>query len=279
VSESNKIVVKALFTYPFKSCGGVRLERTTVLPHGFDQDRRFVVVDAVSGQFLESVYRQQLSLVQTLILDGSGEVCVHTPRMGLCSLHTVRRSGTPRPVTVQKTVITGYDQGDNIADWFSTCLGIRCRVVAIWETEMPKKEVADKIMTIAGHDSSTIHLINEASLSDLNRRIVYRSEKDDTHYNAVVAERFRPSIVIGGDKAYTEETWGDVQIGSTVLRFRKNAPRCYMTLINPLTGEIDDEPLRTLKKYKTNRKGEAEFGTYLFPIQSGEIKVGDVVSI
>jgi uncharacterized protein len=133
-------------------------------------------------------------------------------------------------------------------------------------------------MTIAGHDSSSIHLISESSLSDLNHRIMYRVENGEAHYNAVAVERFRPNILVGGAATYTEDDWKNVQVGSTILRFRKKVPRCYMTLVNPVTGEVDAEPLSTLKRYRMNKENEAEFGIYLFPTLTGVIKVGDVLS-
>lgn len=57
-------------------------------------------------------------------------------------------------------------------------------------------------------DSCQVHLVNTASLEDLNEKL----------QKQVNIDRFRPNIVIAGKQAYEEEKWKRIQIGECLLK-------------------------------------------------------------
>lgn len=91
-------------------------------------------------------------------------------------------------------------------------------------------------------DLSSFHLINQASVDDLNDRI---SGTKISPYN------FRPTILIEGPNAtaFAEDGWDWIKIGDVVMRNVKPCTRCIMTTIDPNTAVRSPlrEPLKTLE--------------------------------
>lgn len=90
-------------------------------------------------------------------------------------------------------------------------------------------------------DLSSILLINQASVDELNNRIPN---------STVTKHNFRPNIVVEGENIapYSEDNWNWVKIGNIVLRNVKLCTRCALTTIDPETGikSSNHEPLTTL---------------------------------
>ncbi|XP_018579002.1 mitochondrial amidoxime-reducing component 1-like [Anoplophora glabripennis] len=125
-------------------------------------------------------------------------------------------------------------------------------------------------------DLTSILLLNQASVNDLNKRIGNSS---------VTVLNFRPNFVVDGpDLApYAEDSWEWVKIGNVVLRNVKECTRCIMTTINPenASRSSDMEPLKTLKKYRLSN-GPSKvpiMGIHLEVKRPGSIKVGDPVYV
>jgi uncharacterized protein YcbX len=60
--------VSGIFIYPIKSCQGIALTETEVLPQGFAWDREFMLVDQ-SRKFLTQRQYPQLATIQVKIQD------------------------------------------------------------------------------------------------------------------------------------------------------------------------------------------------------------------
>lgn len=118
------------------------------------------------------------------------------------------------------------------------------------------------------HDDSDVLVISAVSLRQL-----------ETEYGAFVNPlQFRPNIILDGPdmKAFEEEDWagGELTIGDAVLTATSACLRCVVTTINPETLTSDPAFL----KLQAQLHG-ARFGTYCNVIQSGDIKIGDVVQV
>jgi len=90
---------------------------------------------------------------------------------------------------------------------------------------------------------------------------------------------FRPNIVIsGGISAFAEDSWERITIGDITFELVKPCSRCVVTTID-INGlkSADQEPLRTLGRYRKNEFGIC-FGQNLVHLSQGEIRKGDLVT-
>jgi uncharacterized protein YcbX len=90
--------------------------------------------------------------------------------------------------------------------------------------------------------------------------------------------RFRPNIVIDGERPYAEDEADEIRIDGVRFEPVKACTRCAITTTDQSRGERDgEEPLRTLRQYRFNRelKGVV-FGQNLILIEGlgREIRVG-----
>ena len=96
-------------------------------------------------------------------------------------------------------------------------------------------------------------------------------------------ERFRPNIVIHDDELQPHEE-DDMErlIGpGYVLQMVAPCARCPMPNLDAASGRFQEEPTRTLREYRLNRRGDnVLFGTHAFVAEgagSALIRVGDAV--
>ncbi|VAW80212.1 Flavodoxin reductases (ferredoxin-NADPH reductases) family 1, partial [hydrothermal vent metagenome] len=120
-------------------------------------------------------------------------------------------------------------------------------------------------------DGFPMLLITEASLNDLNTRLEH----------PVSMRRFRPNLVVDGDRPYAEDNWHRIRIGEVEFEGVKNCSRCIFTTIDPDTGIKNPatEPLRTLSQYRRRPEGGVYFGQNLIPRSGGKVRVGDKIEL
>lgn len=265
--------VSALYTYPIKSCG--RLSHTAV---NFDQrgpvwDRRWVVTDS-DGMFYTQRELPPMALIQPLFTDDT--LLLTAPGMSDIRVALdVERAGT-HAVRVWKDTCEAWDEGDQLAQWFSDYLKVDARLMRM--TDDHKRTVdrtyAPYDATVSFADGYPALIISEASLADLNQRLIERGSE------ALPMSRFRPNIVIANSEAYAEDTWREAQIGNMTFDVVKACARCVMTIVDPATGTIPDkaEPLATLNTYRKHTRG-VMFGQNSIHRAAGTLKVGDVVTV
>ena len=118
-------------------------------------------------------------------------------------------------------------------------------------------------------------LISEASLAELNRKLVEKGKP------TVTMKRFRPNLVVSGvETAHEEDQWEQMRIGETVFDLPKLCDRCSIPNVNPKTGEPGKEPTKTLATYRAWDKG-IWFGQNCVA-QDGvakALRIGDIVEI
>ena len=114
-------------------------------------------------------------------------------------------------------------------------------------------------------------ITSEASLADLNARLVARGEV------SLPMDRFRPNIVVRDCEAFAEDTWPRFRIGGVRMRGAGPCARCIVTTTNQQTSERGVEPLRTLASYRRDpTEGKAvNFGQNLIAEEEGTVRVGD----
>ncbi|KAI4455407.1 molybdopterin cofactor sulfurase mosc [Holotrichia oblita] len=195
----------------------------------------------------------------------------------------------------RRAPVETLDCGDDAAVWLSRFLlgeqsGIRLGYYREQfrrniELQYPKyfRDYVNIRLESAGiyTDLTSYHLINEASIDDLNTILE----------NPVVPNNFRPNILVEGQnlEAYSEENWNWIKIEEVVLRYVKPCTRCILTTVDPEAGNLsaDREPLKSILRTNNLKQPahikcegkKAVMGILIELWKSGEINVGDEVLV
>jgi uncharacterized protein YcbX len=260
-----RISLTGIFIYPVKSLRGFALDKAVVVGGRFVGDREWLLLDQHDRFMHQRDYPQMARLRAVPTADG---LAVDVPgRPGLLlarpaadvpvrHMRLWRRLAPVRPVS------------DSADAWFTAALGVPARLMSfasdVASLETPSWEVDASLQ-----DATPFHLTSQDSLDDLNRRIGW----------PVPMNRFRPNLVLAGAPAYAEDSWRDVRLGPTTLRWVKPCTRCKMTMTDQESGERPSlEPLRTLATYR--RLGsEVVFGQYFTALDDGTLRVGDQLEV
>lgn len=262
------LTIASLTIYPIKSCAGILLDMAEIGPKGFLYDRVLMLVTS-TGRFLTQREQPRMALV-TPTLRQDGELLVAAPGMPGLALPIVDQ-GEPRQVVIWKHTCQSIDQGDEAARWFSTFLGIPCRIVAMakdYVRQVNARYAVHERDQVGFADGYPFLLISTSSLDDLNARMP----------QPLPMSRFRPNIVVSGSAPYEEDTWRTIRVGQMVFHIVKPCARCPIPTIDQLTTSRGKEPLRTLATYRHAHKG-VMFGQNLIHEQGGALRVGDAVEV
>lgn len=270
------MLVSALYIYPVKSLRGFSVAAAALDALGLVGDRRFLVIDQ-NNQTLTQRDLPQMASIETaltptdLVLQSPDRSSIRIP---------LRSAATAEHLTVsvwRSKDLLADDCGPDAADWLSTQLRVRCRLVRIGERFRrpvlnPERATEHDLVSFA--DGYPCLIVSEASLADLNRRLA------ETGQDPVPIDRFRPNIVVRDTSPHAEDTWSRFQIGDVIFRSGGPCGRCIMTTTDQLTGARGKEPLRMLATYRrdTQRPTEVNFAQNLInETKVGRIAVGDPI--
>lgn len=265
--------VSSLHIYPIKSTAGISLAHTIVEELGLSFDRRFVVSDP-SGLFITGRTEPTLCLVQsTLVMQG---ITLSAPNMPTLILRYNEFDNQYQNVTVWGDDIAGQLCSTKANAWFSQYLQRPCQLLFFGKNSHRQKGLnTDSSRKLAFADGYPLLLISQASLDDLNSRLI------DNKQQAVSMAQFRPNIVIEHCLPFAEDGWQHIRIGNVEFMVSKPCERCIFTTVNPQLGEknAEQQPLRTLKSFRQNQHGEVLFGQNLIALNNGQIKQGDELTV
>lgn len=273
--------LSGLFIYPVKSFRGTPVAAAGVDALGLIGDRRFLVVDE-QGRHLTQRPLPRMALIATALT--AGDLVLRTNDSGEIAVPLrADPSGPPpplRPVSIWKSEgLLAEDCGPDVSRFLSSFLGVTCHLVRIGEKFRrpvlnPERAAPGDVVHFG--DAYPFLVTSEASLADLNDRIVARGEEP------VPMDRFRPNLVIAGSGAFAEDTWPRVRVGEIVFRAGGPCSRCIVTTTDQHTGErTGREPLRTLATYRRDARepGDVNFGQNLIhETKSGRLRIGDPVT-
>ena len=263
---ANRTVSK-LTIFPVKSCRGIDVMLAALEPRGFRFDRRWMIADG-SGRFFTQREYPRLALIA--VEQGVNDLSLNAPGMQTLRI-PLRLTGRPLlQVEIWDDRVQAMTAEPDAAKWISSFLGISCQFVYMPDaSDRPvNPRYAFRKEQVSFADAFPFLLVSEASLADLNTRLE----------TPLPMNRFRPNIVVAGCEPYEEDTWKQVQIGSTLFHVAKPCARCATTVVDQSTGIKGVEPLRTLSTYRTSN-GKVLFGQNLIHEGGGEIRVGDAVTV
>jgi len=266
-----------LFLYPVKSLRGCAVPSAEVDALGLIGDRRFLVVDE-TDRFLTQRTLPRMALVTTA-LDATHLTLAVSPSSSIRVPRAPDPTAPLRTVSIWKSEnLLAEDCGAEAAAFLSDFLSVRCRLVRIGAafTRPILKATARPGETVTFADAYPLLVISEASLADLNDRVVERGE------DPLPMDRFRPNLVVSGCAPFAEDTWPRFRIGEIDFRAGGPCARCIMITTDQATAERGKEPLRTLATYRRDAidPTDVNFGQNLIhETKSGRLSVGDAVQI
>ena len=255
--------------YPVKGLRGFAVDEAVVEPWGLAGDRRFMVVDGASRFMTQREWPAMAVVAADLV---SGELALST-RSGQDIRIPLPDATRPRVgVTIWKDRVPAVDCGSAVAAWLSDVLGTPCRLVHMSEPATARATDPD-FATSGDHvsfaDGFPLLVTTQASLDDLNTRLAV----------PVTMGRFRTNLLVDGAEPWAEDEWRDLSVGEVRFAGVKDCARCAVTTVDQESGarSEDNEPLRTLARFRRKAGGRIIFGQNLIPRRLGRIALGDPV--
>ncbi|KAJ1743489.1 hypothetical protein LPJ79_000063 [Coemansia sp. RSA 1821] len=285
--DSNEWTVSALYTYPVKSCQGVRLHESQLTSTGLEYDRLWMLVDARSKRFVTQRQLPRLALVQVTINQAEQLL-----ELSADSMPPLQLPLHPQPADLHDSVSVRvwYDMvearrcGDAADSWVTQLVG---RPTWLLYKDPQKPRLVSRYVPQNCKDAPQsgfadvfpLHVTTEPSLDDVNSHVP----------RPLSQQHFRPNIVLRSPqgKPYAEEEWTRVEVGPKrwSLFFTSRTPRCSMPNVDLETGQMseDKEPMATMRTFRCVDPGKPSFvcfGMQAAPQTAGNfIKVGDSISV
>lgn len=259
-------ILSQISVYPIKSAAGIDLSTSWVDSIGLPFDRRFVVSEPC-GQFITARTMPKLCLIQANLTPNG--LILTAPDMPLLVIEYDKCLDQYQAVNIWKDNLLGQRCQEQVDAWFSQYLNRPCHL--LYFGEQSSRTVANSTNPVAFADGYPLLLISQASLTDLNARLT----------TPVTMRQFRPNIVVDNCLPFAEDNWQHIRIGEVEFEVSKPCSRCIFTTVNPQTAEKHhlQEPLATLKSYRQVEGGDVMFGQNLIPLNKGQIKQGDTVTV
>ena len=254
--------------YPIKSLGGISLQSSEVEERGLKYDRRWVLVDDTNKFFTQRDFPEMALIKVTIENDGlhlqHKRKNVESLKVPFDFIHVKKDE-----VIIWDDTVVGEFYDNQIDEWFSEILGIKCHLVKMPESTrrvVDEKYTKNKIVTFA--DAFPFLIIGQSSLDDLNSRME----------EPLPMNRFRTNFVFTGGKPFEEDNWKKFKIGEVIFEAVKPCARCVITTTDQETAERAEEPLFTLSKYR-NIGNKVMFGMNLIAESTGCITINDKIEL
>jgi uncharacterized protein YcbX len=249
----------------------IPLHESFVEKRGLEFDRIWAVFDE-AGQALTARKYPALLDVETEIRNHDLFIRYKNETVG--TVPTILEANNFKAVKIFSYHASALPTNLAMNEWFSNLLGVRCQL--LFQHESSQRSVLEKHggaygETVGFADQCPILLTTEASLADLNEKLVH----------PILMNRFRPNLVVSGTSAWDEDNWKNVKIGECDFKVNQACIRCVLTTIDPVSKIKDptSEPLRTMASFRKGQKGGVVFGMHFTPITTGQVKVDDELII
>ena len=305
------VAVSALYIHPVKSLRAISVPHAELDAKGFVGDRRFMVVFPAllppwkdtwgphdsTHRFLAQRHCPSLARVVATVNEKDNYLSLtYDQTMVQVPLEQLEPKILYR-AAIWEDQVTVEDMGDTAATFFQTIVdsdkdtsaaygrynGVRLvyhslsdRTTEEYLPDLTPSWIRGRPPLLALTDEFPILIACQASLDELNRRLVKNGKPP------IAMERFRPNIVISGTVAFEEDRWKYIAIGDQIFATAASCPRCKQTCIDPQTGILHAEPVKTLENFRclNPKKSDVFFGITAIPLgRSGMVRVGDRVRI
>ena len=195
----NKYYLSEINIYPIKSLGGISMQSAEVEERGLKHDRRLMLVDE-SNLFITQRAFPQMALLNVEIKNNLFTVTHKQNKLSPITIPELTYGDEEVAVQIWKDNVPALKHNDDVNEWFTEAIGIKCRLVYMPDSTKRKTDpdfAKEKIVSFA--DGYPFLIIGEESLNDLNK-----------HLDVPLAmNRFRPNLVFKGGNPFAEENFAD----------------------------------------------------------------------
>ncbi|XP_034374571.1 molybdenum cofactor sulfurase isoform X2 [Arvicanthis niloticus] len=263
-------IVTNIYLYPIKSCAAVEVTKWPVGSQGLLYDRSWMVVNH-NGICLSQKQEPRLCLIQPFI-DLQQRIMVIKAE-GMEPIQVPLEEDGEQTQICQSRVcadrVNTYDCGENVSRWLSKFFGHQCHLIKQSPhfqrnaKKTPRKgqppgaaaalSLVNKAQYLLVNTSSVLELQQQLKASDGHGKEESFSVKD-------LISRFRANIITKGARAFEEEKWDEISIGSLHFQVLGPCHRCQVICINQQTGQRNQD---VFQKLSESRERKVNFGVYL----------------
>ncbi|XP_038399413.1 molybdenum cofactor sulfurase isoform X2 [Canis lupus familiaris] len=262
-------VITNLYLYPIKSCAAFEVTTWPLGNQGLLYDRSWMVVNH-NGVCLSQKQEPRLCLIQpfidlqqkVMVLKAKGMEPIEVP---------LEEDGEQAQIYQSKVCadrVNTYNCGEKISSWLSRFFGRPCQLIKQSSKfqrsakKQGKDQPAGTTASLSLVNEAQYLLINRSSVLELQQQLNASDEngKEELFPMKDLISRFRANIITNGTRAFEEEKWDEISIGS--LRFQVSGPchRCQMICIDQQTGQRNQN---VFQKLSERRERKVNFGVYL----------------
>ncbi|XP_039094908.1 molybdenum cofactor sulfurase isoform X2 [Hyaena hyaena] len=262
-------VITNLYLYPIKSCAAFEVTKWPIGNQGLLYDRSWMVVNR-NGVCLSQKQEPRLCLIQPFIDLQQKIMVIKAKEMEPIEV-PLEENGERTQICQSKVCadrVNTYNCGEKISSWLSSFLGHPCQLLKQSSNfqrsakKRGKDQSSGSTATLSLVNEAQYLLINTSSVLELQQQLKSSDEhgEEELFPTKELISRFRANIITNGTRAFEEETWDEISIGS--LRFQVVAPchRCQMICINQQTGQRNQN---VFQKLSESRARKVNFGVYL----------------
>ena len=256
--------VKEIYIYPIKSLAGISCQEALAEEMGFENDRRWMLIDADNQMITQREHRIMSQFYPQI----SGEKISITFQDQKHEFSIDEHLDHSIEVNVWDDKSEVIEVNASTSKWFSEHLGFECKLVKIIKNGDRKHESSKlkETFNVSLADGYPYLMIGSQSLDFLNEKLT----------DKITVLRFRPNIVISTETPHEEDDFTTFKIGEVNFKNIKTCERCIMVNNDPDNGKLKKEPLKTLSKYRVVNNSVL-FGTNVVSLNSGIISVGDEI--
>ena len=256
--------VKEIYIYPIKSLAGISCQEALAEEMGFENDRRWMLIDADNQMITQREHRIMSQFYPQI----SGEKISITFQDQKHEFSIDEHLENSIEVNVWDDKSEVIEVNASTSKWFSEHLGFECKLVKIIKNGDRKHESSKlkETFNVSLADGYPYLMIGSQSLDFLNEKLT----------DKITVLRFRPNLVISTETPHEEDDFTTFKIGEVNFKNIKTCERCIMVNNDPDNGKLKKEPLKTLSKYRVVNNSVL-FGTNVVSLNSGIISVGDEI--
>ena len=261
---SSALTLSSIDVFPLKAGRAAPLTTAHAGRSGFAGDRRWLLRTAGGAPVMLKTHPAMTRL--GIALDGDRLVLSAD---GLSDIVVTPPGSDAERIEaeVKGDIIMAAAAGTDADAWFGELLGTDVRL-AYMPDDVIRPSKVDPTVSIGFAGDAPYLLVCDASLADLNIRLDEPVNQD----------RFRANLSVAGGTPWQEDGWRVLRIGGAIFEIFKPCNRCPNITVDPASGASDDEPLRTLTKFRLI-DGKPCYGVFMGAREAGEIRVGDAVEI
>ncbi|KAM5221977.1 molybdenum cofactor sulfurase [Ctenodactylus gundi] len=263
-------VITNLYLYPIKSCAAFEVTEWPIGKQGLLYDRSWMVVNH-NGICLSQKQEPRLCLIQPFI-DLQQKILVIKAK-GMEPVEVPLEEDSEQIQICQSKVCTDrvntYDCGEKVSIWLSKFFGRPCHLIrqsSDFQRNAKKKRGKDQspgvTATLSLVNEAQYLLINTSSILELHQQLNTSDEngKKELFPMKDLISRFRANIIMNGTRAFEEEKWDEISIGSLHFQVQGPCHRCQMICIDQKSGQRNQD---VFQKLSETRKRKVNFGVYL----------------